>query len=254
MSSFFDPSLLSLEALSALVTLTALEIVLGIDNIVFIAIMTGRLPVPRQPAARRLGLLLAMVMRILLLLGLTWVMRLTAPLFSLLGQALTGRDLILLGGGAFLIAKATHEIHGQMEQAGQDPEPSGHGRAAFWSTVAQIGVIDIIFSLDSVITAVGMARHLAVMVLAVVLAVVIMIVFSGAVSRFIHRHPTVRVLALSFLILIGVMLFAEGLGRHIERGYVYFAMAFSLLVEMLNMRLRKKTALAQNGQAPPAGQ
>ncbi len=254
MSSFFDPTLLSLEALSALVTLTALEIVLGIDNIVFIAIMTGRLPVPRQPAARRLGLLLAMVMRILLLLGLTWVMRLTAPLFSLLGQALTGRDLILLGGGAFLIAKATHEIHGQMEQAGQDPEPSGHGRAAFWSTVAQIGVIDIIFSLDSVITAVGMARHLAVMVLAVVLAVVIMIVFSGAVSRFIHRHPTVRVLALSFLILIGVMLFAEGLGRHIERGYVYFAMAFSLLVEMLNMRLRKKTALAQNGQAPPAGQ
>ncbi len=254
MSSFFDPTLLSLEALSALVTLTALEIVLGIDNIVFIAIMTGRLPVPRQPAARRLGLLLAMVMRILLLLGLTWVMRLTAPLFSLLGQALTGRDLILLGGGAFLIAKATHEIHGQMEQAGQDPAPSGHGRAAFWSTVAQIGVIDIIFSLDSVITAVGMARHLAVMVLAVVLAVVIMIVFSGAVSRFIHRHPTVRVLALSFLILIGVMLFAEGLGRHIERGYVYFAMAFSLLVEMLNMRLRKKTALAQNGQAPPAGQ
>ncbi len=254
MSSFFDPSLLSLEALSALVTLTALEIVLGIDNIVFIAIMTGRLPAPRQPAARRLGLLLAMVMRILLLLGLTWVMRLTAPLFRLLGQALTGRDLILLGGGAFLIAKATHEIHGQMEQAGQDPEPSGHGRAAFWSTVAQIGVIDIIFSLDSVITAVGMARHLAVMVLAVVLAVVIMIVFSGAVSRFIHRHPTVRVLALSFLILIGVMLFAEGLGRHIERGYVYFAMAFSLLVEMLNMRLRKKTALAQNGQAPPAVQ
>jgi predicted tellurium resistance membrane protein TerC len=249
MLSLLDPSLLGLEALTALVTLTALEIILGIDNIVFIAIMTGRLPASRQPAARRLGLLLAMVMRILLLLGLTWVMRLTTPLFTLLGQALSGRDLILLGGGAFLIAKATHEIHGQMEEAGQDPEQNRRAQAAFWSTVAQIGVIDIIFSLDSVITAVGMARHLAVMVLAVVLAVIIMIVFSGAVSRFIHQHPTVRVLALSFLILIGVMLFAEGLGRHIERGYIYFAMAFSLMVEMLNMRLRKKA-----GRLPPAGQ
>ncbi|MFH1032977.1 MAG: TerC family protein [Pseudomonadota bacterium] len=249
MQSLFDPSLLSLEALSALVTLTALEIVLGIDNIVFIAIMTGRLPAAEQPAARRLGLLLAMVMRILLLLGLTWVMRLTAPVLTVLGQSLSGRDLILLGGGAFLIAKATHEIHGQMEGAGQDPEQNGRARAAFWSTVAQIGVIDIIFSLDSVITAVGMARHILVMVLAVVLAVIIMIIFSGAVSRFIEQHPTVRVLALSFLILIGVMLFAEGLGRHIERGYVYFAMAFSLLVELLNMRMRGKAA-----GVPPTGQ
>ncbi|MBI5522273.1 MAG: TerC family protein [Desulfarculus sp.] len=251
MTAWLSPDLLGLEALTALVTLTALEIVLGIDNIVFIAIMTGRLPAQEQPAARRLGLMLAMVMRILLLLGLTWVMRLTAPLMTVLGQVLTGRDLILLGGGGFLIAKATHEIHGQMEGAGQE-QAGGQGRASFWSTVAQIGVIDIIFSLDSVITAVGMARHIAVMVLAVVLAVVIMIVFSGAVSRFIHRHPTVRVLALSFLILIGVMLFAEGLGRHIERGYVYFAMAFSLLVEMLNMRMRKKAAQA-SGWVPPRG-
>jgi predicted tellurium resistance membrane protein TerC len=256
MSLLFDPSLLSLEAITALITLTALEIVLGIDNIVFIAIMTGRLPADRQPSARRLGLMLAMVMRILLLLGLTWVMRLTSPLFTVLGQALTGRDLILLGGGAFLIAKATHEIHGQMEEAGRDPEENSRPQASFWSTVAQIGVIDIIFSLDSVITAVGMARHVVVMVLAVVLAVIIMIIFSGAVSRFIHQHPTVRVLALSFLILIGVMLTAEGLGQHIERGYVYFAMAFSLMVEMINMRMRKKVALATSstaGQETPDG-
>ncbi len=239
----FTPDLFSLEALAALLTLTALEIVLGIDNIVFIAIMTGRLPAEQRASGRRLGLVLAMVMRILLLLGITWVMQLTRPLFSLLGHALTGRDLILLGGGLFLIAKATHEIHGQMEEAGRErQEAAAAAGRAFWTIVVQIGVIDIIFSLDSVITAVGMARHLLVMVLAVVLAVIIMIIFAGQVSRFIERHPTVRVLALSFLILIGVMLCAEGLGRHIERGYAYFAMAFSLMVEMLNLRMKKKEA------------
>ena len=244
MPLFAAPDVFSLESLAALVTLTALEIVLGIDNIVFIAIMTSRLPADRRAAGRRLGLMLAMVMRILLLLGLTWVMRLTTPLFSLLGQVFAGRDLILLGGGFFLIAKATHEIHGQLEGAGRGgPDEAGTG-AAFWPVVVQIGVIDIIFSLDSVITAVGMARQLWVMILAVVLAVAIMIVFSGAVGRFVGRHPTVRMLALSFLILIGVMLTAEGLGRHIERGYIYFAMAFSLMVEMLNLRLRKKEAQA----------
>lgn len=247
MAELFPPDLISLNALIALITLTALEIVLGIDNIVFIAILTGRLPRAEQPAARRLGLMLAMIMRILLLIGITWVMRLTAPLFSFWDHPFSGRDLILLGGGLFLMAKATHEIHAQIEGAGAAHAEAGQGAARFWPVVTQIGLIDIIFSLDSVITAVGMANQLLVMILAVIIAVVIMIVFSGAVSRFVEHHPTMRMLALAFLILIGVMLTAEGLGQHIDRGYVYFAMAFSLGVETLNMRARKKAEVAAGG-------
>lgn len=231
------PEIFSLENMAALATLTVLEIVLGIDNIVFIAILTGRLPPEQQAKARRLGLALAMVMRILLLLGLSWVMQLTRPLFSVMSQPFSGRDLILLGGGLFLIVKATHEIHGQIEGARGHQELKG-AQLSFGAAIIQIGLLDIIFSLDSVITAVGMAQALWVMIVAVVLAVVVMVVFSEAVSSFIERHPTMRMLALSFLILIGVMLTAEGMGRHIERGYTYFAMAFSLGVELLNMRVR----------------
>lgn len=245
MAELFPPDLFTLQALIALVTLTAMEIVLGIDNIVFIAILTGRLPLAQQPSARRLGLTLALVMRILLLLAITWVMRLTAPLFSFWDHAFSGRDLILLGGGLFLLAKATHEIHAQLEQAGRVAAAAAGAGARFWPVVAQVGIIDIVFSLDSVITAVGMANQLVVMILAVIIAVAIMIVFSGAVSRFVEKHPTIRMLALAFLILIGVMLTAEGLGQHLDRGYVYFAMAFSLGVEMLNLRARDRAAQAQ---------
>jgi predicted tellurium resistance membrane protein TerC len=247
MTELFPPDLFTLQALIALVTLTAMEIVLGIDNIVFIAILTGRLPVVQQPSARRLGLTLALVMRILLLLAITWVMRLTAPLFSFWDHAFSGRDLILLGGGLFLLAKATHEIHAQLEHAGRTAEAAAGAGARFWPVVAQVGIIDIVFSLDSVITAVGMANQLLVMILAVIIAVVIMIVFSGSVSRFVEKHPTIRMLALAFLILIGVMLTAEGLGQHLDRGYVYFAMAFSLGVEMLNLRARNQAAQANGG-------
>jgi len=234
--------LLSLENLLALLTLTAMEIVLGIDNIVFLAILTGKLPPAQQGKARRIGLFLAMFMRILLLLTLTWIMRLTQPLFSVLGHAVSGRDLILLAGGLFLIAKATWEIHDKLEV----PQPHGPAAAtvsSFGSAIAQIVALDIIFSLDSVLAAVGMARHVAVMVAAVVAAVGVMLVFADAVCRLIERHPTLKMLALSFLLLIGVMLVAEGSGKHIEKGYIYFAMAFSLCVELLNMRTRKHGTL-----------
>ncbi|MCB2188689.1 MAG: TerC family protein [Deltaproteobacteria bacterium] len=229
---------LSLHSLAALASLTALEIVLGIDNIVFIAVLTGRLPLAAQALARRLGMSLALITRILLLLGITWVMGLTRPLFEVMGHSFTGRDLILLGGGLFLLVKATHEIHGQIE--GAQGEGPAQGGASFWPVVIQIGLLDIIFSLDSVITAVGMAKELAIMITAVVAAMLVMIWFSGPVSHFISRHPTMRVLALSFLILIGVMLLAEGVGQHIDRGYIYFAMAFSLGVELVNMRVRPR--------------
>jgi predicted tellurium resistance membrane protein TerC len=235
--------LATVENLLALVTLTAMEIVLGIDNIVFLAIITGKLPPAQQSGARRLGLFLAMFMRILLLLTLTWIMRLTQPLFTALGHAVSGRDLILLAGGLFLIAKATWEIHDKLEV----PGPHGPAAAAvssFGAAVAQIVALDIIFSLDSVLAAVGMARHLAVMVAAVVAAVGVMLVFADAVCRLIERHPTLKMLALAFLLLIGVMLVAEGSGRHIEKGYVYFAMAFSLGVELLNMRARRHAPAA----------
>lgn len=238
------PDLVSLESLIALAALTALEIVLGIDNVVFIAILTSRLPKASQAGARRLGLGLAMLTRIGLLFAISWTMGLVRPVFSLWEHAVSGRDLILLAGGAFLLFKATHELHGQVE-GGASPEKPRKAPAAYWSVVAQIGLLDIIFSLDSVITAVGMARHLAIMVAAVVIAIIIMIVFAGSVSAFIERHPTMRVLALSFLILIGVLLVAEGLGQHINRGYIYFAMAFSLGVELVNMRVRGKPRPAE---------
>lgn len=221
----------------AFLTLSALEIVLGIDNIVFIAIITNRLPAAVQSKARKIGLILAMGTRILLLLSITWVMRLTTPLFSVVGYSFSGRDIILLAGGLFLIAKSTVEIHEKVED-----KPHEESRVkkvlTFGAAVTQIAILDIIFSLDSVITAVGMVGELAVMVAAVIAAVLVMMLFADAVSHFVNRHPSIQMLALSFLILIGVFLVAEGLGKHIERAYIYFAMAFSLAVELLNIRVR----------------
>ena len=230
--------LFTVENLIAFLTLSALEIVLGIDNIVFIAIISNALPEKIQSRARKIGLLLAMGTRILLLLGITWVMGLTTPILSVLGHVVTGRDIVLLAGGLFLIAKSTFEIHEKIE-----PPREGHATArkvrGFGAAVTQIALLDIVFSLDSVITAVGMSGEILVMVAAVMAAVGVMMLFADAVSHFVSHHPTVQMLALSFLILIGVFLVAEGLGRHIDRGYIYFAMAFSLLVELLNMRARK---------------
>jgi predicted tellurium resistance membrane protein TerC len=238
-----------------LLTLTAMEIVLGIDNIIFIALVAGRLPAGQQATARRLGLGLALISRLLLLGALSWVLGLTRPLFALSdlglpadwlppgGNEISWRDLILIGGGLFLIGKSVFEIHGKLEGASQE-RLDGHGTGQFGWALAQIVVLDIIFSLDSVITAVGMAQQIWVMVVAVVLAVGVMLAFSGAISNFVHRHPTIQMLALSFLILIGVMLVTEGIEKHVERGYIYFAMAFSLVVELLNQRLRKRAASA----------
>ncbi len=223
----------------ALGTLTALEIVLGIDNIVFISILSGRLEEKERDRARVIGLSLAMGGRILLLLSLTWIMRLTEPLFTVLDEALSGRDLILLLGGLFLIAKATHEIHHKIE--GGDESPGAGGRqVSYRSVLIQILILDLVFSLDSVITAVGMAESAAVMITAVVLAVGVMMLAAKSVSGFIEKHPTVKMLALSFLLLIGVTLVGEGLEFHIPKGYVYFAMAFSVFVEMLNLRTRRE--------------
>jgi predicted tellurium resistance membrane protein TerC len=237
------------ENIVALLTLTAMEIVLGIDNIVFIAILAGKLPPEKRKRARRVGLLGAMVIRVLLLLSITWIMQLTNPLFALAGHSFTGRDLVLLIGGLFLIAKATHEIHGKLEA------PSEKERllkaASMKSVIIQIMLMDIIFSLDSVITAVGMAEAVWVMIVAVILAVGVMMVFAGVISDFVDRHPTVKMLALSFLLLIGVMLAAEGFGSHVNKGYIYAAMAFSLFVEILNMRFRKVQATHQE-RKPPA--
>ena len=222
----------------ALITLTVLEIVLGIDNIVFISILASKLPAERQARARSIGLALAMVTRILLLLSLTWIMRLTAPLFAVFGHGVSGRDLILLSGGAFLIWKSVHEIHQRLEG-----ESAAARRvrdvASIGQVLVQIALLDIVFSLDSVITAVGMANQVIIMILAIVLAVAFMIFTSGHVSAFVDRHPTVKMLALSFLLLIGVTLIADGAGQHISKGYVYFAMAFAVFVEMLNLRSRK---------------
>ncbi|MGE6288554.1 TerC family protein [Aeromonas media] len=227
-----DPS-----AWVALATLTLLEIVLGIDNIIFISILVGRLPEAQRQKARILGLGLAMGTRILLLLSLAWVMRLTEPLFSVLNEAISGRDLILLVGGLFLIAKSTHEIHQSLEGAAEEPGTVSM-TVGFMSTLVQIAILDIIFSLDSVITAVGMADHVPVMVLAIVIAVGVMMFAAKAIGDFVDTHPTIKMLALSFLILVGVALMAEGLDLHIPKGYIYFAMAFSLVVEMINIRLR----------------
>ncbi len=222
------------EVWVALLTLTALEIVLGIDNIIFISILANKLPPDQRDNARRVGILAAMGMRILLLLGINWVVSLTQPLFELLGQEFSGRDIILIAGGLFLLAKATWEIHGRMEG---DDHVRDTGRAnSFWGVIVQIMLLDIIFSLDSVITAVGMANELAVMIAAVVIAVVVMLLASGYVTRVIDRHPTLKMLALAFLLLIGFTLVADGLGQHIDKGYIYFAMGFAVLVEALNIR------------------
>ena len=233
MDWFTDP-----ETWIALLTLTALEIVLGIDNVVFISILAGKLPLAQQARARRVGLALAMLMRIALLFSLAWIIRLTAPLFSVVGHEISGRDLILLLGGLFLLAKSTHEIHQKLE--GEQGHISTRTTASFGGVIVQILLLDIVFSLDSVITAVGMVDEIGVMVAAVVIAVGFMLVFAGPISSFVERHPTVKMLALSFLLLIGFALIAEGFGQHIPKGYIYFAMAFSLGVEVLNLRLRRR--------------
>jgi predicted tellurium resistance membrane protein TerC len=226
------------QAWAALVTLTVLEIVLGIDNIIFLSILVAKLPKPQQNAARLLGLGFAMATRIALLLSITWVMKLTTPLFELLQHAISGRDLILFFGGLFLIAKATVEIHSSLE--GPEQQEITRAAASFIGIVLQIGVIDIVFSLDSVITAVGLAQDVAVMVIAIVIAVIVMMFAAKAVGEFVDRHPTVKMLALSFLILIGVALVGESAGLHIPKGYIYFAMAFSVAIEMLNLQLRRR--------------
>ena len=237
---------LTAENLIALLTLTSLEIVLGIDNIVFLAILTAKLPPEKQRLGRQVGLGLAMGARILLLLSLTWVMKLTKVLFTVAGHEVTGKDLVLLLGGLFLLAKATFEIHERVEGHGKK-QKAGKGSLGFGAALVQIVILDIVFSLDSVITAVGMAREIWVMVTAVVVAVIVMMIFASRVTRFIERHPTVKMLALSFLLLIGVLLVAEGLGQHIPKGYVYFAMGFSLFVEMLNLRAGSQAAKAEAG-------
>lgn len=233
-SWIFEPS-----AWISLATLTVLEIVLGIDNIIFISIVAGKLPSNQQARARTTGLALALITRILLLLSITTLMRLTWPLFTIFGHEFTCKDLVLLGGGLFLIAKSTHEIHKKVE-GGAEGKP-GRESSSFAGVVVLIVLLDIVFSLDSVITAVGLAQHLPVMIIAIVLAMIVMLAASGAVRDFVNLHPTIRMLALAFLILIGVVLFADGLGQHIDRGYIYFAMAFATAVEMLNLRTRSET-------------
>jgi predicted tellurium resistance membrane protein TerC len=222
----------------ALVTLTSLEIVLGIDNIIFISILAGKLPDHQQARARRTGLFLAMFVRIALLFSLAWIIQLTTPFFTVFGRGISGRDLILLAGGLFLLAKSTFEIHEKLE--GEEGHASAKVKASFTSVIVQILLLDVVFSLDSVITAVGMVDQLAVMVTAVVLAVGVMLLSAGSVSSFVERHPTVKMLALSFLLLIGFSLVAEGFHFEIPKGYIYFAMGFSVLVEMFNLRLRGK--------------
>ena len=232
MDAFFTSS-----GLLALITLTFLEIVLGIDNIIFISILSSKLPGSQQGPARRMGLLAAMGMRIVLLLSVVWIIRLTAPFFYILGRPISGRDLILIGGGLFLLAKATIEIHERLE--GEEGHSSARVRPSFASVIAQITVLDIVFSLDSVITAVGMADEITIMVTAVILAVGVMMLSAGPISSFVNRHPTVKVLALSFLLLIGMSLVGEGLGLHIPKGYIYFAICFSVFVEVINLRVRR---------------
>ena len=240
--NFFDFSWInSPEAWIALLTLTVMEIVLGIDNIVFISILVDKLPVAQRPRARLLGLGFAMVTRILLLLSISWVMQLKNPLFALFGHQISGKDLILILGGLFLLYKATTEIHHKVEGHAEE-EKTTKARAALGAILVQIAILDIVFSLDSVITAVGMADHIMVMIIAVMISVGFMMVFAGSVSDFISAHPTVKMLALSFLLLIGTTLIAEGFHVHFEKGYVYFAMAFSIFVEMLNIRMKKRTA------------
>jgi predicted tellurium resistance membrane protein TerC len=229
------------QAWIAFATLAVLELVLGIDNIVFISILAGKLPTEQQSQARYIGLGLALVMRVILLFSLTWVIGLTAPLFTAFGQEISGRDLVLLIGGLFLIAKSTHEIHGSLE--GEEGHKTAKVYASFAGVLVQIALLDIVFSLDSVITAVGMVDQIEIMIAAVVISILFMMLFAGTIGSFVQKHPTVKMLALSFLLLIGVTLIAEGFDQHIPKGYIYFAMAFSVLVEVLNLRLRKaKTA------------
>jgi predicted tellurium resistance membrane protein TerC len=227
---------LSAETLIALATLTFLEIVLGVDNIIFISILSGRLPQARQASARRLGLLLAMGTRILLLFSLSWVIRLTSPLFALWAHEISGRDLILIVGGLFLLFKSTHEIHGRLE--GEDEHGTARQVVSFAAVLTQIALLDIVFSLDSVITAVGMVDEVSVMIVAVVISVLIMMAAAEPISDFVHRHQTIKILALSFLLLIGFSLLLEGFEYHIPKGYIYFAMGFSVFVEMINLRIR----------------
>jgi predicted tellurium resistance membrane protein TerC len=228
------------ETWIGLITLIALEIVLGIDNIIFISILAGKLPHGQQARARRTGLLLAMFTRIALLASLAWIVRLTNPIFTIAGFDVTGRDIILIGGGVFLLAKSTYEIHDKLE--GEEGHASAKVSPSFASVIVQIMLLDIIFSLDSVITAVGMVREIWVMITAVVIAVIIMMMSAGTISEFVNRHPTIKILALSFLLLIGFTLVVEGLHQHIPKGYIYFAMGFSVFVEMLNLRIRTPKA------------
>lgn len=229
------------EMLAALFTLTVLEIVLGIDNIIFISILAGKLPANQQARVRTIGLAAAMITRLLLLFSLTWIMKLTTPLFSLLEHGFSGRDLILLGGGLFLIWKSATEIYEKVEGHGEK-ERAAKGGVSFVGTIVQIMILDIVFSLDSVITAVGMSNNLTVMCLAVIIAVGVMMLSSGAVSAFITKHPSIKLLALSFLLMIGVVLIGEGMGQHISKGYIYCSMAFAFLIEVLNIRMRRKSA------------
>jgi predicted tellurium resistance membrane protein TerC len=235
----FD-AFLTADGLIALATLTFLEVILGVDNVIFISILSGKLQENQQLRARRIGLLAAMLMRILLLLSLAWIIRLTAPLFTVAGTDISGRDLILIAGGLFLLAKATLEIHDKLE--GQEGHGSARVAPSFGAVIIQIMLLDIVFSLDSVITAVGMADDISVMVAAVVIAVGIMMFSAEPISGFVNRHPTVKMLALSFLLLIGVSLVGDGLGLHIPKGYIYFAMGFSVFVEMINLRVRKSVS------------
>lgn len=232
--------LFSIESAISLLSLLLMEIVLGIDNIVFVAILSQRLPAEKQRKVRRLGISLALILRLLLLLTLSFIMSMTKPLFTVLGQEFSGRDLVLLGGGLFLVYKASHEIYEKLEGDDEAEHADGRRQSSFGATLAQILALDVVFSLDSVITAVGMAPHVPIMVVAMVGAVIFMLIFADRVSDFITRHPSMKVLALSFLLLIGVLLIADGFGKHIPKGYVYFAMSFSVFVELLNMRRRKK--------------
>lgn len=241
------------QAWMGLLTLTVLEIVLGIDNIIFISILAGRLPENEQPKARKLGLMGAFVSRLLLLFSIAWIVRLTAPLFEVFNTGFSGRDLILLGGGLFLIAKATYEIHHKLEGDEEPKVTQAKNGVTLTGVVAQIMVVDIVFSLDSVITAVGMVDHISVMVIANVIALAIMLLAINPISEFVDNHPTVKMLALAFLVLIGTNLMAEGFHQHIPKGYTYFAMAFSVLVEMLNIRVRNQRAAVRLRDTPRVG-